>query len=128
LQDLDAPRTTQFGPGPNFLIPQILQIPAFVDAGDFLKPGKKFMFRPFSNFPAFNDVKKNDRIFGSVNVSCPNCIKDRNYLLFFVNGGGGWYAEIQKDPNMDFRGLLDDTDATLLKAVFLNKRITISAP
>jgi hypothetical protein len=93
LVDLDGPRTVGTKGGS---IPQLLPIPAFTDAGDFLKPGQKFLPRPIvSTFPAVQSiVKPKDRIFGSAVVSCPDCIRDRHYLVYFANGSGGWYCEI----------------------------------
>jgi hypothetical protein len=124
LLDLDGPRTvkTNFGD-----IPQVLPIPAFSDAGDFLKAGRKFLQRPIvSTFPAVQSiVKPNDRIFGSVTVSCPDCIKDRHYLVFFVNGSGGWYCESTATLRLPMQDLLKDADETLLKLVPLKKRIPI---
>lgn len=126
LVDLDGPRTVATNGGP---IPQLLQIPAFADTGDFLKAGQKFLPRPIvSTFPAVQSiVKSKDRIFGSATVSCPDCIRDRHYLVFFVNGSGGWYCEIAKDIPITMGEILTDTEATLLRVVPPERRIPISA-
>jgi hypothetical protein len=124
LIDIDGPRTITIG---DDTVPQLLPIPAFADAGDFLKPRAKFMPRAIvSTFPAVQGiVKPNDRIFGSATVSCPDCIKDRTYVIFFTVGGGGWYAEIGKQPTILFRELLTNPEAALLRVFPLSERITI---
>jgi len=91
LIDLDGPRTFNLQ---GTMLPQVLPIPAFVAANDFLKSKGKFMAK-VSTFPAVQSiVKPNDRIFGMVTVSCPDCVKDRQYWLYFVFGSGGWYCEV----------------------------------
>ena len=93
LTDLDAPRTVNIN---GTMVSQILPIPAFTDAGDFLKPKAKFLGRAIvSTFPAVQSlVKPNDRICGTATVSCPDCLRDRHYFLYFVVGSGGWYYEV----------------------------------
>ena len=129
LVDLDAPRTV--GSGDN-AIPQILPIPAATNSGDFLRAQQKYMQRPIvSTFPAVKAVvKPMDRIFGFVSVSCPNCIKERRYWLYFVNGVGGWYCEIpgENPVGLPIPGMLKDPDAVLASIAPANKRITIGNP
>jgi hypothetical protein len=43
-------------------------------------------------------VKPGDRIFGSVQVLCPACVKSRCYWLYIKAGVGGWYEEQQGSP------------------------------
>ncbi|MBZ5696456.1 MAG: hypothetical protein LAN36_13990 [Acidobacteriia bacterium] len=126
LVDIDGPRTV-LKDGTS--LPYILPIPAFSDSGDFLKGGQKFIPRPIvSTFPAVQSiVKPNDRIVGTATVSCPDCIRDRRYLVFFVNGSGGWYCEIEKDIPIGMRELLTDAEGTLLKAVPSERRIRIDS-
>jgi hypothetical protein len=92
LMDLDGHKTT-YSNGET--LPDILPIPARVLAGDFLKGKQKYLPRAIvSTFPSVkNLVKLHDRVFGTVGVSCPDCIKDRRYVLFFKYGEGGWYCE-----------------------------------
>jgi hypothetical protein len=109
--------------------PYILPIPAFADAGDFLRPKTNFLQRPIvSTFPQVREaVKPGDRIFGYVTVSCPNCVKDRRYWVFFVNGSGGWYSETPtKDPfELPVLAASGDVEGQLEKLVPPAKRIAI---
>jgi len=71
-----------------------LQIP--VTMGDYIRPGELLGPQQFMGIPAVkNLVKPGDRIFGSVSVSCPTCIKTRTYWLYVKVGDGGWYEEQQ---------------------------------
>ena len=127
LMDLDGHRTTLEN---GVSLPDILPIPAFVDAGDFLRAKRKFMPRAIvSTFPAVRSaVKPNDRIFGWVTVSCPNCVKDRTYVVFFVNGKGGWYRETSGETKVNFSDiLLGDTDRALESLAPSKTRIPITA-
>ena len=42
-------------------------------------------------------VKKGDRLFGSIGITCPTCSLGRTYIVYIVWGTGGWFAEIE-DP------------------------------
>jgi hypothetical protein len=129
LVDLDGPRTVGSG---DSAIPQILPIPAATNFGDFLRARQKYIQRPIvTTFPAVKAiVKPNDRIFGFVSVSCPNCIKERKYWLYFVNGIGGWYCEIpdESPAGLPIQGMLRDPDSVLASIAPPNKRITIGNP
>jgi hypothetical protein len=128
LVDLDGPRTVVSG---DSAIPQILQIPTTVNSGDFLKPRHKYMQRPLSTFQGVQTVvKQGDRIFGYVTVTCPNCVKERSYWVYFVNGPGGWYYEFTGDGAVQFPiGLvLTNTEKTLAQIAPVVKRIPISNP
>jgi hypothetical protein len=73
-----------------------LKIPTQV--GDFIRSGDSLGPTQFMGLPAVKAiVKSGDRIFGSVYVSCPTCVKTRGYWLFIEVGEGGWYEE-QSDP------------------------------
>src|ERR1017187_6868335 len=101
------------------MLPPILPIPANSLAGDFIRPKDHLMQRSLvSSFP---DVKKlvklGDMIFGYGMVTCPDCITERYYWVFFTYGGGGWYLEFNKDhsPKMETfslhtEGLLNSLD------------------
>lgn len=129
LFDIDGPRKT-FPNGTS--VPDPLPIPTAIDH-DFLRPGQKYLYRPIvSTFPAVQSiVKSGDRIFGLGIVSCPYCVKDRAYWVYFIAGGGGWYSEMQnyKDSiQIPLPSLLADLQGTLDKLVPAKKRITIAAP
>jgi hypothetical protein len=128
LLDIDGPRTTLKD---GTTAPDVLPIPAFADTGDFLRPGQKFLPRPIvSTFPQVQlIVKPNDRIVGSAVVSCPTCVRDRQYLVYFVNGQGGWYYEISNNPNLRVKTseLFLDPEKALEKIVPPEKRIPIGA-
>lgn len=92
ITDVDAP--PELGKFPY----QPLLIPAW--RGDFLRPHSRFVPSALvSLYPAVsNKVKTNDRVFGYVAASCPLCIRDRFYWVYFVYGVGGWYSEIKGQP------------------------------
>jgi hypothetical protein len=128
LIDLDGPRTAGTG---DSAIPQILQIPTTVNSGDFLKPKQKYLQRPMSTFQGVQAVvKPGDRVFGYVVVTCPNCIKERRYWLYFVNGPGGWYSEFSGDGavKLPIGAVLTDSEKALAQIAPAEKRIPISNP
>jgi hypothetical protein len=123
LMDLDGHETT-YSNGQT--MPDILPIPASVASGDFLRPNQKYLPRPIvSTFPAVKQlVKPHDRVFGTAVVSCPGCIKDRRYVVFFKNGEGGWYCESTTMPETNH--LIPITsDADLEKIAPSKNRILI---
>jgi hypothetical protein len=129
LIDLDGPRIVHTDAVD---LPQILPIPTFSDSGDFLKPKGKFAPRPIvSTFPAVAEiVKPGDRIFGAVTVTCPYCVKERHYWVYFVNGPGGWYYQTTPDEAIKFPygGIVVDTEGTLAKIAPVSRRIPIFDP
>lgn len=127
LFDLDGPKKS-FPNGT--AAPEPLPIPTEIEH-DFMRPKDKYLWRPIvSTFPAVQAiVKSGDRIFGLGFVSCPHCIIDRTYWVYFVVGGGGWYSEVAKDrAKIPMGGLLSDTQGTLDNLVPATKRIAIGAP
>jgi hypothetical protein len=69
-----------------------LRIP--VNMGDYLRPGEFWGPNQFMGIDAVKSVvKPGDRIFGSVQVSCPTCVKNRGYWVYIKSGEGGWYFE-----------------------------------
>jgi hypothetical protein len=49
-------------------------------------------------------VKEGDRVFGWVEVTCPDCLYTRRYWVNAFHGIGGWYAEmpLNQPPPMNF--------------------------
>jgi hypothetical protein len=126
LVDLDGPKTVTAKDGA--AIPQLLQIPTVVNANDFLRPRDRYVPRELvPTFPgAESVVKKGDRVFGFVVVTCPNCIKVRRYWLYFTHGSDtGWYSEFEANEKTELPigKLLQDTEQTLDQIVPTNKRI-----
>jgi hypothetical protein len=39
-------------------------------------------------------LKKGNRLFGSIGITCPTCSRGRTYIVYIVWGTGGWFAEI----------------------------------
>jgi hypothetical protein len=110
--------------------PNILPIPSHADPADFLRPKQKFLYRAIvSSFPAVKAiVKLNDRILGWVAVSCPNCERDRTYIVSFVNGSGGWYGEIPDASVINIPQLFANTDDYLDRLLPVGERIEIHDP
>jgi len=131
LTDLDGPRTVETKDGATF--PQLLQIPTVVNANDFLRPRDRYIPRELvPTFPgAASVVKKGDRVFGYVTVTCPNCVKVRRYWLYFTHGSEiGWYSEFEAKQKVELPigRLLLDTEQTLNKLVPSDKRIPFAKP
>ncbi|MFI4919989.1 MAG: hypothetical protein ACHP65_10595 [Legionellales bacterium] len=42
-------------------------------------------------------IKPKDRLFGWITVTCPDCIRNRAYWIYAVQGEDGWYSEIPKE-------------------------------
>jgi hypothetical protein len=74
-----------------------LQIPTTM--GEYIRPGSYWGPNQFMGISGVKSVvKPGDRIFGSVDISCPTCVKDRGYWLYIKAGEGGWYAEQEGGP------------------------------
>ncbi len=106
-----------------------LRIPTTM--GDYIRPGDFWGPNQFMGIPAVKSVvKPGDRIFGSVEVSCPTCIKNRGYWVYIKVGEGGWYSE-QEGPPMGFANLnaiqkiAENFDAYAAALVPPSKRIPI---
>jgi hypothetical protein len=125
LMDLDVPGANNLE---GTAIPDILPIPAEAQQ-DFIRPGDRTLPRSIvSYYPTVSKiVKPNDRVFGSVGVTCPDCIKTRTYWLYFVVGAGGWYSEIVKQPKgLPLLRLMLSTEEVLNEFVPIRKRIPIA--
>jgi hypothetical protein len=84
-------------------VSDFLRIPTFM--GDYIRPGEFMGPNQFMGLDAVKSlVKPGDRIFGSVGVSCPTCLKSRNYWLYIKVGDGGWYEE-QEGPSKGIASL-----------------------
>jgi hypothetical protein len=110
LVDLDNP--TEF-----------LRIPTAM--GDYIRPGESWGPNQFMGIDAAKAiVKKGDRVFGSVSVSCPTCMKSRGYWLFIKVGEGGWYVEQAGEP----KGLANLKAAIQMAADFDTYANTLAPP
>jgi hypothetical protein len=88
-----------------------LRIPT--QMGDYIRPGDFWGPNQFMGIDAVKTVvKPGDRVFGSVSVSCPHCVKSRGYWLFIKVGDGGWYAEQEGEP----KGIANRSAAETLAA------------
>jgi hypothetical protein len=50
-------------------------------------------------------LQPGDQLFGFVNVSCPRCVRTRQYWLSIKWGAGGWYAELPPGRSIDLVAL-----------------------
>jgi hypothetical protein len=106
-----------------------LRIPT--NMGDYIRPGDYWGPNQFMGIDAVKGVvKPGDRIFGSVEASCPTCVKTRGYWVYIKVGEGGWYAEQDGEPKAittlnAARGIADNLDVTLAALVPESKRIPI---
>jgi hypothetical protein len=67
--------------------------------GDYIRPGEFWGPNQFMGIDGVKSVvKPADRIFGSVSISCPMCVKSRAYWVYIKAGDGGWYAEQSGPP------------------------------
>jgi hypothetical protein len=85
-----------------------------------------------ATFPgAQSEVKKGDRVFGFVDVTCPNCSKVRRYWLYFKYGSElGWSSEFEaiEKTEIPIGKLLLDADRTLDSLIPADKRIPFAKP
>jgi len=106
-----------------------LRIPTTM--GDYIRPGGSWGPNEFMGIDGVKSVSKHgDRIFGSVEVSCPTCVTDRGYWVYIKVGEGGWYAEQQGPPKVltnltAIQRIADDFDAFAASLVPPSKRIPI---
>jgi hypothetical protein len=68
-----------------------LQIP--VATFDFIRAGQ--YGGPLNIFqPVESTLTIGNRIFGSIGVTCPNCIRGHTFWVYIVWGENGWYSEV----------------------------------
>ena len=71
-----------------------LPVPVWA-ANDWIRPGEGMGPQPVLSLPnVFPLIKKGDRIFGFLWVSCPDCIRTKYYWVYEMVGRGGWYSEL----------------------------------
>lgn len=99
-----------------------LRIPTFM--GDYIRSGEFIGPNEFMGMAEVKAVvKPGDRIFGSVGVSCPTCVKSRTYWLYVKAGDGGWYEEQEGAPRA-----IASIDAAKKLAVNFDAYANILAP
>ena len=111
--------------------PNPLQIPSY--SGDaFIKPGQRLLPLPLAGHPNVkNQIKKGDRIFGFITVTCLNCEGTKIFWVYAVQGVGGWYAPCEKGKypalnaiSQHIREIAANADP-YLAMIPTNRRITI---
>jgi len=124
LMDLDVPGKNILG---DLALPDLLPIPAEIQR-DYIRPGDHSVPRSIvTYYPGVSTVvKPKHRLFGYATITCPDCIKERSFWLYFVQGSGGWYSEFERQELPDRRNLLLSTDDTLNKLVPTSKRTMIA--
>lgn len=71
---------------------------------DFLRPHRRSGTHAVFEAPvAAATVRAGNRLFGSVTVSCPTCVRDRVYWVFLTLGQGGWYSELPAGHSVDMK-------------------------
>lgn len=82
-----------------------LPIPAA--SGDWIRPGLTQGPNALITQPQISPlVKQGDRLFGAIQVSCPDCERVRAYWVYAIHGVGGWYADFPEDKYPDFSALM----------------------
>jgi len=124
LMDLDVPGKNTLG---DLALPDPLPIPAEIQR-DYIRPGDHSVPRSIvTYYPGVASVvKPKHRLFGYATITCPDCIKERSFWLYFVHGSGGWYSEFERQEVPDLRDLLLSTDDKLNKLVPIRKRVMIA--
>jgi hypothetical protein len=107
--------------------PTILPVP--VAEGDWIRPhealGPEALISEVQSL-----VNPNDRIFGFISVSCPECARTRVYWVYAVAKKGGWFSECKGGyPDLaaisrNIKLIRNDPDP-FLKTVPTNARISI---
>ena len=67
-------------------------LPIPVRTFDFVRPHLKSGAQ--SVVDRISGLDNGARLFGSISVECPDCVRGRTYWIYIVWGVGGWYAEI----------------------------------
>lgn len=79
-------------------------VPIPVRSFDFLKPRRRSGAHVvLEHRAAASAVHAGNRLFGSVTVSCPKCLRDRVYWVFLTVGHGGWYSELPADHSVNVK-------------------------
>ncbi len=115
--------------GPNN--PALLQSPSMSHNGEYIGPHSRSM--PWLIFPPTQlKPKLGDRLFGIFTATCPDCKDNKEYLLYFVVGKGGWYGQCEEhrhpslnDMNRKIRDIAQRTDLHLDTIIPKDKRIPV---
>lgn len=99
-----------------------LPAPTRVLRGEWIRAGGGLVEEIASQPLVAARIKIGDRLFGFIQASCPDCIREKAYWLYLVHGRSGWYAEVPESqwiPLNDFTHLLpqirDNPDAFLAR-------------
>ena len=77
-------------------------LPIPVGTFDFIKPysssGVQLLFETPLIIPS---LKPGNRLFGTVGVNCPKCIRGHAYIVYIIWGEGGWFWKYPDQDNVD---------------------------
>jgi len=72
-----------------------LPVPTETFTGEFIRPHEYLGPEPIvAHQNAASLVKPGHRLFGYIQVECPDCERTKGYWVWAINGTGGWYAEL----------------------------------
>jgi hypothetical protein len=113
-------------------------VPVLVATADFIKGhdsvGPENLFDPPQILRSPSEAQK---MFGWIQISCPDCVRIRYYWTYIKFGFGGWYAEVSKERFEDIvkwlrnSGRHDGSDSDIneiLSVIPMTDRIQIQAP
>jgi hypothetical protein len=79
-------------------------LPVPVTSGDWIRAKEALGPQAFITQPRVGPlVKQGDRLFGIVQVTCPNCVRTKAYWVYAVHGVSGWYSEMTPGYYPDLR-------------------------
>ena len=83
-----------------------LPVPTETFTGEFIRPHESIGPQPIVTHPnAVSLVKPGHRLFGYIEVLCPNCKRTKDYWVWAINGQGGWFAELPPGTYASVNGL-----------------------
>ena len=112
--------------------PTPLPIPVF--SGDWIRPRESMGPMSATGLPTVQPLLKDgDRLFGTIVVSCPDCVATKAYWVYAVQGLSGWYYKIPEGRIVTLTGLAEaakkvreSPDTSLLELAPIEGRFPIA--
>lgn len=81
-------------------------LPIPVDSGDWIRAHESLGPNAFITQDRIAPlVKKGDRLVGMIGVTCPTCVRRKDYWVYAVHGEGGWFAQLPEGRYVDLAAL-----------------------
>jgi hypothetical protein len=84
-----------------------LQIPVYTASGDYIRARESIGPFGILSSPGVSPfIKQGNRLFGYMTVTCPDCLRTKEYWVYIDCGTGGWYSELPTGQHVNLTALV----------------------